>query len=204
MFSACGSLIVSMHNCLGQHCFDCRGNMEMSYFRFSWRRVWRWLSSELLRCVVWQKITDVLEVLAASIIRAMSNHGGSKNLWNVGKHLPDYTAQQPRRQPSSFLETSWMSRKGFPDLFGDAAPPFAWARKLAENVSQDSSSSSRYVPHTKVARCNFTNLLSAVYSEYKDIWTVSCSCLSWTILARYSICEKNHDKLLSSQLDAGF
>jgi hypothetical protein len=27
--------------------------------------------------------------------------GGSKHLWNVGKLLPDYTAQQPRRQPSS-------------------------------------------------------------------------------------------------------
>jgi hypothetical protein len=28
--------------------------------------------------------------------------GGSKNLWNVGKVLPAYTAQQPRRQPSAF------------------------------------------------------------------------------------------------------
>jgi hypothetical protein len=26
--------------------------------------------------------------------------GGSKDLWNVGKLLPDYTALQPRRQPS--------------------------------------------------------------------------------------------------------
>jgi hypothetical protein len=29
--------------------------------------------------------------------------GGSKDLWNVGKILPDYMAQQPRRQPSSYL-----------------------------------------------------------------------------------------------------
>jgi hypothetical protein len=29
--------------------------------------------------------------------------GGSKVLWNVGKLLPDYTALQPRRQPSSYL-----------------------------------------------------------------------------------------------------
>jgi hypothetical protein len=29
--------------------------------------------------------------------------GGSKDLWNVGKLLPDYTALQPRRQPSSIL-----------------------------------------------------------------------------------------------------
>jgi hypothetical protein len=28
--------------------------------------------------------------------------GGSKHLWNVGKHLPDYTAQQTKRQPSSY------------------------------------------------------------------------------------------------------
>jgi hypothetical protein len=28
--------------------------------------------------------------------------GGSKDLWNVGKLLPDYTAIQPRRQPSSY------------------------------------------------------------------------------------------------------
>jgi hypothetical protein len=40
--------------------------------RFSRRRVLRWLSSGLLRRVVWQKFTDVAEVLAASIIRAMS------------------------------------------------------------------------------------------------------------------------------------
>jgi hypothetical protein len=29
--------------------------------------------------------------------------GGSKRLRNVGKFLPDYTAQQPRRQPPSLL-----------------------------------------------------------------------------------------------------
>jgi hypothetical protein len=28
--------------------------------------------------------------------------GDRKHLWNVGKLLPDYTAQQPRRQPSSY------------------------------------------------------------------------------------------------------
>jgi hypothetical protein len=54
-------------------------------------------------------ITNVSEVLAASIIRAMRTHrpgdGGSKDLWNVGKLLPDYPALQPRRQPSSNLYT---------------------------------------------------------------------------------------------------
>jgi hypothetical protein len=31
--------------------------------------------------------------------------GGSKDLWNVGKLLPDYTALQPRRQPSSLQKS---------------------------------------------------------------------------------------------------
>jgi hypothetical protein len=30
-----------------------------------------------------------------------SDDGGSKDLWNVGTTLPDYTVLQPRRQPSS-------------------------------------------------------------------------------------------------------
>jgi hypothetical protein len=38
-------------------------------FRFSRRRVWRWLFSALLRRVVWYKFTDVL---ADSVIRAMT------------------------------------------------------------------------------------------------------------------------------------
>jgi hypothetical protein len=56
---------------------------------FSRRRVWRWMSSGLLCRVVWQNFTDVSDVLAASIIRTT--------------HLPDYTEQQPRRQPSSSI-----------------------------------------------------------------------------------------------------
>jgi hypothetical protein len=31
--------------------------------------------------------------------------GGSKDFWNVGKLLPDYTALQPRRQQSSYSPT---------------------------------------------------------------------------------------------------
>jgi hypothetical protein len=29
--------------------------------------------------------------------------GGSKDLWDVGKLLPDYMALQPRRQPAIFM-----------------------------------------------------------------------------------------------------
>jgi hypothetical protein len=55
------------------------------------------VSSGLLRRVIWQKFTDVSEVLADSIISAMSKPHG-----HVGKYLPDKTLQQPRRQPSSY------------------------------------------------------------------------------------------------------
>jgi hypothetical protein len=41
-------------------------------FRFSRWWVRRWLSSGMLRYIVWWKFTDVSEVLAASIIRAMN------------------------------------------------------------------------------------------------------------------------------------
>jgi hypothetical protein len=40
----------------------------------------------------------MLRRVAWSIIRAMTHRpddGGSKHLWNVGKLLPDYTAQHP-------------------------------------------------------------------------------------------------------------
>jgi hypothetical protein len=33
---------------------------------------------------------------------SLPDDGGSKDLWNVGKTLPDYTVLQPRRQPSSY------------------------------------------------------------------------------------------------------
>jgi hypothetical protein len=39
-------------------------------------------------------------VLAASVIRAMPHRpydGGSKNLCNVGKFLPDHMVQQPKK-----------------------------------------------------------------------------------------------------------
>jgi hypothetical protein len=63
----------------------CPEPVKLSWdFRFSRRLVWRWLSSGMLRRVVWYKFTDGSEVPAASIIRR----------WL----LPHYTAQHPRRQ----------------------------------------------------------------------------------------------------------
>jgi hypothetical protein len=76
-------------------------------FRFSQRRVWRWLSFGMFNRVVWYKFIDILDVLAASIIRAMNSpdDGGSKHLWDVGKLIPDHTAQHPRRESSSWHNT---------------------------------------------------------------------------------------------------
>jgi hypothetical protein len=39
------------------------------------------------------------------------DYGGSTNLWNIGKLLPDYTEQPPRRQPSCYISSclySWV------------------------------------------------------------------------------------------------
>jgi hypothetical protein len=36
------------------------------------------------------------------VVTHRPDDGGSKDLWNVGKLLPDYTALQPRRKPSSY------------------------------------------------------------------------------------------------------
>jgi hypothetical protein len=43
------------------------------------------------------------QVFEDGCLLAMSpDDGGSKDLWNVGKFLPDYTVLQTRRQPSSY------------------------------------------------------------------------------------------------------
>jgi hypothetical protein len=47
-------------------------------FRFSRRRVWRWLSSGLLRRVVWYEFTHV-----SGVLDDQGNGGGSKHLWYV-------------------------------------------------------------------------------------------------------------------------
>jgi hypothetical protein len=41
----------------------------------------------------------VFRVVPCSLV---ADDGGSKHLWNVSKLLPDYTAQQPRRQSCSY------------------------------------------------------------------------------------------------------
>jgi hypothetical protein len=63
----------------------------------------RWPSSGLWRHAVWWKFANVSEVLDASITRTYRpDDGGSKDLRNGGKLLPDYMALQPWRQPISY------------------------------------------------------------------------------------------------------
>jgi hypothetical protein len=48
----------------------------------------------MLQRIIWYKLTNISEVLTALNIK--------EYFWNVGQILPDYTAQQSRRQPSSY------------------------------------------------------------------------------------------------------
>jgi hypothetical protein len=49
------------------------------------------------------KLTDISEVLTASIITDRPDDGGSNHLRNVRRLLPDYTAQQSKGQLCSML-----------------------------------------------------------------------------------------------------
>jgi hypothetical protein len=52
---------------------------------------------------------QVLMVASMKMDRQGNDDGGSKHLRNIGKHLPDYVVQQPRRQPSSYEKQSEFS-----------------------------------------------------------------------------------------------
>jgi hypothetical protein len=59
-------------------------------FRFSQRRVWRWLSCQMLRHVVWWKFTDSSEVLVASIIWGMEASETSVNFYQITRrNIPE-------------------------------------------------------------------------------------------------------------------
>jgi hypothetical protein len=64
-------------------------------WRFSWQwKCWLW-SSRLLCYVVLQVVTNVSEQYITSAFR--TGAGGCMFLWNVGNHLQDYKASQPKR-----------------------------------------------------------------------------------------------------------
>jgi hypothetical protein len=90
---------VSVHLCHFQSSVSCHSSPILSKIPyFSRRRVFRWLSSWLSCRVVRWKFTDVSEVLPVTY---RPSGGGSKHLWKVGRLAAGYTAQQPRREPSS-------------------------------------------------------------------------------------------------------
>jgi hypothetical protein len=64
-----------------------------------------WLSSGLLRHAVRENF-PYLKPISRARLTHRPHDGGRKHLWNVGKRLPDYTTQHPRRQPSSY-SPSW-------------------------------------------------------------------------------------------------
>jgi hypothetical protein len=138
---------------------------------FSRRRVWRRLSSGFWRRIAWWKFTDVPEVLAALIIRAISTHKSSYSppwepeisssvpLW-VGYseiprsiYLPYYTAQQTGRQPSlSFL----IPRPAASQVVvgGDGTQIWAAVVKTGNKQHSEEKRSRTYSPHIKVEHSN--------------------------------------------------
>jgi hypothetical protein len=63
---------------VSDHCIRASWNKPIHTWwdlSFAWRWIWRWLSSGMLHL----------------------DDGGSKLFWNVGQHVPDYTAQHPTR-----------------------------------------------------------------------------------------------------------
>jgi hypothetical protein len=67
-------------------------------FRFSRRQVWSW---RLLRyCAVLSRRN--WPTFQRYVLPHRPDDGGRKYLWNVVKLLPDYMAQHPRRQSSSY------------------------------------------------------------------------------------------------------
>jgi hypothetical protein len=72
----------------------------MCDFRFSRRKIRRWLSSGMLRSVVWKKLTN-----------HRPDDGGGKHLWNVDQFLRDYTVQHSSRESLANNEClQWIGR----------------------------------------------------------------------------------------------
>jgi hypothetical protein len=111
------------------------------YFRFPGRKLWRWLSFEMLSRVVPYKLTDVSDMLTASIIIGISGVSDSHDDKYKGDTLPRYWALKfrsnwPKFQmcllsPSSerwpdyrARHHTWQSPShGYKCLWGVSSPP---------------------------------------------------------------------------------
>jgi hypothetical protein len=70
-------------------------------------RRWNWIKRDSQGSrVAWGRNSNPLTKMAVFWVVAPCSHqgddGGSKDIWNAGKFLPDYTTLQPRTQPSSY------------------------------------------------------------------------------------------------------
>jgi hypothetical protein len=94
---------------------NCGAIIQKIRLGFSQRQKWEWLSSGLLRLVVYWLLTDVSENLIASMIGWMSDHlvgGDSKLLWNVAQFLSDDTMQHSISQPTLKAGYRYHIRRG--------------------------------------------------------------------------------------------
>jgi hypothetical protein len=130
-------------------------------FRFSRRRVWRWLSSRMLRLVVWQKFTDV-------------------SLWwrqqaplNVDKLLPDYTTQHPRRvgvaisSQNALLAWKAEKEKEFFTPFFPFFPKQRWERDNERKEGRRKGYKYALTPSRHVSIGNYTFWLRHTRAETK-------------------------------------
>jgi hypothetical protein len=115
----------------------------------------------------------------ACCLQYRPDDGGSKHIWNVGKRLPDYAAQQPRRQPSSYLPP-WehkisLSEKILFMLFRfTCIPPSVYSVRRIEildlmffiKLVHSFLSSFRYLSFTSFLFHLFLSLLPSLHSSY--------------------------------------
>jgi hypothetical protein len=63
--------------------------------------MWSWPTSRCYAGIFLERVTKTTKIEVGFFWAMHPNDWGSNKLWNVGKLLPDYTALQLRREPSS-------------------------------------------------------------------------------------------------------
>jgi hypothetical protein len=87
--------------------FPCNINFHLSRTAQTLVQSYQRLLTVILACAVveaveWNCLAISQSMNSTCIFTHRPDDGGSKDLWNVGKLLPAYTALQPIRQPSSY------------------------------------------------------------------------------------------------------